>query len=588
MTVELRFFELVENNNSPIVIRFIPIPELDLEWGNIGTEVSTDYHADIVEINYDVTWYVARVETEIAAAFGGYTRVEQVHDLLWKDLGYCAQDIHLGYRIGPLATQEISPKWGVTASYTIETVVTWRLPPVYEINHTVSWTDNKTKHETFTATSYKNIPDLVVIENDVIYRSGADQREKEYLLQYGPHLPRWICSTNYRPPIGSVTMRFVGEIASGPIVLRFIPSPEYCYYDDGGGLIDAGGDLPNLDLNIPIEPQIRRVYLMQPELVVTRVSDNLPIVVTSVSISDNRGQFTSSGSIEFSSRGDALNAINQLLLVQINGYDFYLLPEEISRNQSFGQSQFSASCRSRTAQLAAPLRAPISYSNTVDRSVAGIMGDILTASGWSVELVGFLDFNIPAGVFSITGKAPIESVNEIADMIGCIVIPNEFSSVLRIVPRWPVTPWNFATAVPSIAVHDAVIISYSSRDEFNQLCDSCWVRGEQQGVSRHVKRTGTAGNIPTSDVSNALIVTDTAARLVGTAKIADTGRKERVTISLPVMVDLPPLVKGMLIGVNYFGEIYKATCDSVSISASVNSDGDIDVTQTANLIRHME
>lgn len=588
MTIELRFLELAENNVSPISIRFEPVPELDLDWGNIGTDVSIDYHTDTVEISSDFIWYVNRIDNETAVVFGGYTRIEQAYDLLWLDIAYHVKDIFVGYHNGALVAQDVSPAWGITASYTLEISVTWQVPPAYEINHTVNWTDNKTQHETFTDIRYENYSSLVVVEHDTIYRSGADKRETEYLLRYGPHVPRWICSTNYRPPVGSVTIRFVGEITPGPTVLRFIPSPEYCYYDDGGGLIDSGGDLPNIDFNIPIEPQIRRVYLMQPELIVTRVSDNLPIVVTSVSISDNRGQFTSSGSIDFSSRGDANNAINQLLLVQINGYDFYLIPEELGRNQSFGQSQWSASCRSRTAQLAAPLRAPISYSNTVDRSIAGIMGDILTASGWSVELVGFLDFNVPAGVFSTTGKAPIESVNEIADMIGCIVIPDEFTSILKIVPRWPVTPWNFASAVPDIAVHDAVIISYSSRDEFNQLCDSCWVRGEQQGVSRHVKRTGTAGNIPTADVSNALIVTDTAARLVGTAKIADTGKKERVTVSLPIMVDLPPLVKGMLIGVNYFGEIFKATCDSVSISANVNTDGDIDVTQTANLIRHME
>lgn len=592
MSIVVRFSQLTENTNSPITIRFEVVPGVPFDWGQIGIEVATAYKSynTQVDVESSLAWSISRVDNEIAVSYTGLARVGNVYDLVWSPVDNHENQLVISYAGLECVEQTIAPEWGVTASYTNEILTNWLKPLQFEISLTTPWFGLLPKLENQTDVFYES-PQLPVMTNmGVMWRSGSDQVETEFNLFYGPHPSGFICTTNYLPPKGKVLIRFDSPHSlNGPnVTMRFTPSPEYCYYDDGGGLIDGGTELPNIDFDIPIEPQIRRVYLMQPELVVTRVSDNLPIVVTSVSISDNRGQFTSSGSIDFSSRGDALNAINQLLLVQINGYDFYLLPEEIGRNQSFGQSQWSASCRSRTAQLAAPLRAPISYSNTVDRSVAGIMGDILTASGWSVELVGFLDFNVPAGVFSITGKAPIESVNEIADMIGCIVIPDEFTSVLKIVPRWPVTPWTFASAVPAIAVHDAVIISYSSRDELNQLCDSCWVRGEQQGVSRHVKRTGTAGNIPTSDVSNALIVTDTAARLVGTAKIADTGKKERITISLPVMNDLPPLVKGMLIGVSYFGEIYKATCDSVSISASVNTDGDIDVTQTANLIRHME
>jgi hypothetical protein len=76
--------------------------------------------------------------------------------------------------------------------------------------------------------------------------------------------------------------------------------------------------------------------------------------------------------------------------------------------------------------------------------------------------------------------------------------------------------------------------------------------------------------------------------LVGTAAIADTGTKKRISVSLPVMATLPPLVKGMLIGVSYFGDIYKATCDGTSITATVDNQGGIDVTQNVTLIRHME
>lgn len=586
MTVLLRFDAIGGNTTSPVTIRFEVTPSIGLVWGNIGTTTSTNYNAESFEINIAPAWFTNQIETILFSGYGGFNSLETQPGMYWATLANHQIQLTLTHDLtaAVILLQQLS--WAVSESFTSEFWNNWDTPSVAEISSDLIWTANKFLVETQSEINYQNYSTKLDLNNHTFWRSGADRIEKQTLLKYGPHVARWICSTDYRPPIGKAVIRFSSTPAS--TVLRFSPAAEYCYYDDGGGPIDSGTDLPNFDFKIPIEPQIKRAYLMQPELIVTRVSDGMQIVVDSVSISNSRGQFTASGSIDFSSKGDADRSMNQLLLVQINGYDFYLIPEELNRSQSFGRAQYSASCRSRTAQLAAPIRGPISYSNTVDRSLAGIMGDILTGSGWSVQLVGFTDFNVPAGVFSTAGKAPIESVNEIADMIGCMVVQDEFASTLKIVPRWPVTPWNMPTEIADVNIHDAVILTYSSRDEFNQLCNGCWVRGEQQGVSRHVKRTGTAGNVTTSDVSASLIVTDTPARLVGTAKIADTGRKERVTVSLPVMNDLPPLVKGMLIGVSYFGEVYKGTCDGATINATVDNDGAIDVTQTANIIRHME
>jgi len=69
--------------------------------------------------------------------------------------------------------------------------------------------------------------------------------------------------------------------------------------------------------------------------------------------------------------------------------------------------------------------------------------------------------------------------------------------------------------------------------------------------------------------------------------LADTGNKEIVSVTLPIMNDLPPLQKGMLIGVTYRGEVYKAICDNVSISATVDPSAGIDIYQSVKLIRHI-
>lgn len=373
-----------------------------------------------------------------------------------------------------------------------------------------------------------------------------------------------------------------------PYKIRFKASPKHCYFDDGGGLIDASPPLPNLDFKVPIEPQIGRAYLMQPTLTCTRVSDSIAIVLDSVSINDSRSQFTQSVSLQFSSAIDASRAENELLLIDINGYQFFALAEEPASRTSFGVASYSSAGRSRSALLATPWRSLISYTNDNDRSFAGILGDLLTNAGWTVELDGVTDFTVPAGAFSIMGKSPIDAVNDACAQIGCMLLADEFASKLSVVPRWPTSPWLMGEAIADVNIHDSVILSFNRKKQINSLCNAAWVRGEQQGVSAKVKRTGTAGDTPTADISAQLIVDNQAARLAGTNAIAASGNKELITVSLPIMADLPPLKKGMLIGVTYEGEVFKATCDSVNISASMDQSSGLDISQSVNLIRHLE
>lgn len=567
-----------------------PIPPL-IDWGRVGNvvnlafdpkpvrrcaDLSFGYSATRLGADYEATY---RIEGRTVQDF---IVINNRPDILWSYIIVAnltkvllTTQIYIGWETGELTWAAAGVAWGRKAGYT-------------NINSNIVWNAQPLSHSITVATHFIT-PQMLWITQHLGY---IDFNKAESVIHavWGVHKPRWICSSSAPMHKGTVVLRFnaVSTFAKSKVTLTFVAEPEVCYYDDGGGLIDSGGSLPNFDFKIPIEPQIRRVYLMQPQLTCVRVSDGTPIIIYGVSFSDSRGQFTKSVSIDFSSKGDADLAMNQLLLITINGYEFYAVPEELTRRQSFNSIDYSATGRSRTAQIAAPWRLPISYSNATDRTLGGILADILDTTGWSATLVGFSDFNVPAKVFSIFGKAPIESVSEIAAMIGCMIVADEELSTLNILPKWPVTPWNIATEVADINIHDAVIISYNSQDQINQLCNAAWVRGENDGVSRHVRVTGTAGDVPTADVANALIVADIPARLLGTSLVADTGRKQRITVTLPIMNDLPPLSKGMTIGVNYFGEVFKTTCDSVSISATVDSGGAIDVVQSVNLIRHME
>ncbi|AUR84405.1 hypothetical protein NVP1055O_29 [Vibrio phage 1.055.O._10N.286.55.E9] len=478
--------------------------------------------------------------------------------------------------------------------------IIWTTPNDHLANLNVDWVGGDQVNDTVEVSWYNR--DSININNHVSWVDGVESYIKQQIkyssvsigdhkvLRYGFKEPQWICSSDYIKPTTPITIRFSDPYAesTSPITIRFTPSDKVCKWYNGGDDLNGFPILPDLDFKVPIEPQIQRVYLMQPTLTCTRVSDGLPIVIIGVSIGDKRGQHSKSVSIEFSSRIDAERAENELLLISINGYDFYAVGEQPTRREIFGSATYSSDCRSRSSLLSYPWSTTINYTNDVSRSFAGLLGDLLENTGWTIQLDGVVDFNIPAGAFSIMGKTPIDAVAEAVAMIKCMTITDDATQVIKVVPQYPTSPWAMGSETPDVYLHDAVIIDFNSTKTIQPLYNSAWLRGEQHGISAQVKRAGTAGNESTTDFTSPLMVDIQAARVAGTSLIADSGRKELISLNLPVMNDLPPLTKGMLVGVTYRDEVFKATLDSVNITANMDNQNGLDVNQQIQLIRHLE
>ncbi|WP_445945937.1 hypothetical protein [Shewanella sp.] len=587
----LRFDESWLNATSPLQLRFVgdQIPEPPIRFGGIGIELGLGIGKGLRLDNQLVLHSLSRyIALDTAHIWGGKSAEHQDYGLVWHTKALEQQVTVWPWLTPQLHKQQFSVNWATPDQHQMHTQLDW-LTPLQRMNINVAkWSQSQPK-EQLASLLWRQVPGTQICQG--IAYSYKGQRGFEYSLPWGPHQPQWVCSTRYIPQAGKITMRF-GEPwvnSQSPLALRFTIEPKVCRFDDGGGLIDANPSLPSLDLKIPIEPQIRRYYLMQPTITCVRVFDNLPIVISSCSISQSRGQWAKSVSIEFSSRIDAERAHNELLLITINGYDFYVIAEQPSASKVFGSETHSSTGRSRAAELASPYLLPISYTNTVVRSFGGIISDILQqgagSAGWTVELKGIADFTVPAGAFSVGNKSPIDAIHEAATQLGCMILADDAARKLTIIPRWPTAPWEMATAVPDLTLHDAVITNYSETVARNPLCNVVWLRGEQQGISAKVKRTGTAGNIPAADISAQLIVDNQAARIAGTNALADTGDKLNIALTLPVMADLPPAAPGMLIGIREGTEVFKGTCDSWSIRASVSERGDINIEQTITVIR---
>ena len=236
-------------------------------------------------------------------------------------------------------------------------------------------------------------------------------------------------------------------------------------------------------------------------------------------------------------------------------------------------------------ELSAPFVSTKNYTNSTAKTLAGLMSDIVLNTGWSIDNQ-MIDFSVPALAFSYQNKTASEALLMCANSVGGMLSVDEYSKVISLVPKWPVMPWDTEDAICDVIINDSVILDYSETRVISPACDAVFVRGEQVGVSCKVKRTGTSGNNFANDVVDQLITHVQAARQRGSYELAETGNKQQVSIRTKIMNDLPPIKPGMLIGIRYSDSIYKATCDSVSISANVSSEGLVSVNQTFTVLKN--
>ncbi|MCG9761694.1 hypothetical protein L1D50_21750 [Pseudoalteromonas sp. Isolate6] len=418
----------------------------------------------------------------------------------------------------------------------------------------------------------------------------ASQHETALRIHYGPSERAYICYRVKHPQKGRVIVRFDNALNASPqigkVKLRMSPYEKICYWGLPGGPVRSDDDIPPIDSKIPIEPQIQRYYIMQPSISCNRLSDDLKILINSINITWQRGQFAATGNIKFCSRIDMERAIGQQLKLVINGYEFVVICEQPSTSNRFANNSYSASIRSRFAELAAPYQRERNYVNTVDKSLAGIMTDILENTGWTLDNK-MIDYPIPEGAFSYRGLTPAAALLKVASSIGAILDINDTTKTVSVVPEWPVNPWSTEQATPDVILNDALILEHNTRDTIQPEHNVIFVRGEQQGVACKIKRQGTPATDYARDIVDNLITDVQAARQRGTCELARSGNKRTATIRTKLKADLPPIRPGMLLGVRFEDELYKATVDSLAIAASISNQGAIMVNQTIQAVRNV-
>lgn len=219
------------------------------------------------------------------------------------------------------------------------------------------------------------------------------------------------------------------------------------------------------------------------------------------------------------------------LAAWVNGVEFRVFPESIGSERTFGQHTMRVQGRGATAVLDAPI-SPIAVFSSTSALTSQQLLDQALPVGWSADF-GLTPWLVPGGIWSHQGT-PITAAVTIAQAGGGYVQPHASLKQIRVLPLYPVKPWNWASVSPDIELPAAFAtregIEWVELPRYNRV----YVSGATAGVRGRVTRAGTAGDVLAPPVVDPLITTAGAAEQRGVPILAKTGRLAYVTLRLPV------------------------------------------------------
>lgn len=285
-----------------------------------------------------------------------------------------------------------------------------------------------------------------------------------------------------------------------------------------------------------------RAYIVVNDVTLLRTSNSLALPAFSLSLSIDADSWCWGwqASLPSGSLDDVLPSAPGApveLEGTVNGVNFLLLAEKVTRDRRFAQSRITVSGRGIAAELGDPYAPVVSRNNATDQTAQQLMADALTVNGvgigWGLDW-HLTDWLVPAGAWSHTGSH-IEAVTRIAEAAGAYVQASRNSQTLAILHRYPVAPWDWPGIDPDFSLPAAATTRESVEWLEKPLYNAVFVSGEGSGILGHVQRAGTAGDWSAQMITDALTTHADAARQRGLAILADTGRQQLLTLDTPVL-----------------------------------------------------
>lgn len=305
-------------------------------------------------------------------------------------------------------------------------------------------------------------------------------------------------------------------------------------------------DLPPAAVVVPV----RSTYVTINQVTLHRVPSGDEFEASSFNLTIDDGSFTFgwSASLHSSARPHlGRSAPGERIDVEcaVNGVLLRLVVEEIGRDRAFPEHRIRVRGRGRAAELAA---VDLSFSNPADRTAQQLMLDVLTVNGaslgWSLDWQ-ITDWFIPANRWAFRGSY-IGALQDIASAAGAYLQPHLTAKTLRVLPRYPHAPWDWATLLPvdielPIEATTVVGLEEEIRPDYNRV----FVGGVQApGIFGPVTRGGTAGDSVAQPIVHPLITAAEAHIQRGRAELSNTGVKEHVSVRTLVLPETGIILPG--------------------------------------------
>lgn len=322
--------------------------------------------------------------------------------------------------------------------------------------------------------------------------------------------------------------------------------------------LDPGWGIPTPPNPLPVPGEtiivpVRGVYIVQNEVLLTRVAGGATIPATRMSLSLDVDSWT--WSFSASVPGQYLPLLEPSggaaveLEAIINGQQFRVLAERLARDRVFGNSSIAVSGRGKAALLDSPYAPLMTFANDEARTMAQLADEALVFNGvplgWTVNW-GLTDWSVPAGVWNHQGSH-INALARLAEAAGAYIRPDPLLQELTVLHRYPTMPDTWASATPDYELPAALTTREGIEWQDRAAYDAVYVSGQQVGVLGFVKIAGSAGTTFAPMVTDALITHADAARQRGRSILANTGRKALVTLRMPVLEETGVIQLGAMV-----------------------------------------
>lgn len=284
-------------------------------------------------------------------------------------------------------------------------------------------------------------------------------------------------------------------------------------------------------------------YNVTNDLALIRVADdtNVPINGATLSLDDASWTWGFGGNLPASSRslvdtGPDADPLD--LELRINGVGYRLLSDWDESDRTFANATLKISGRGRAAELADPIAEVKSLRVSGTRTAQQLMQEVLTNNGvplpWTVDW-RLEDWLVPGGVFSHQGTY-IEGLQRIVAAAGGYLQPHNTDRTVIALPRYPVAPWDFASATPDFELPSAVVQREGIRRVRKARYNRVFLAATTElGLMGDIKREGTAGDREAPMVTDALFTAIEVLRQRGLAILGDTGGKAFVKLRAPIL-----------------------------------------------------